>query len=224
MMREFMRHPVFLVPAILLLGLSGCIFDGNRQASSNLGDAPPASPTMIEFATDLGMSWNPGMHRGMWRTETDTTRTTGMVHLVGEIQCPDRYRIIVTGAETSEKIFIGKTMYERSGNSAWTTRAIPNPHMILNNCGKSDPPPNDPARIRLLAEQFNGIQISGPVIREINGHPCREWTRTITEFNRAPVPLTMCYDTRTHALVQSKYGDQVTTFDFDSKVDIKPPL
>lgn len=224
MMREFMRHLAPLAPVLLLLAVSGCIFDRNRQAPSNLGDVPPASPTMIEFASDVGLSWNPGMHRGMWRTETDTPRGSGMVHLVGEIQCPDRYRIIVSGIENSEKIFIGKTMYERIGDGRWTTRTIPNPHMILNSCGKSDPPQDDPARIRLIAEQFGGVQITGPVLRNINGHPCREWTRTLTEFNHPPVPLAMCYDTRTHALVQSKYGDQVTTFDFDSEVDIKAPL
>lgn len=95
--------------------------------------------------------------------------------------------------------------------------------MILGSCGKSSPPAVDPARIRLLADQFRDIDVAGPKLREVNGHKCREWTRKVQNF-QGPLLLTTCYDVKTHALLQTRYGEQTTTFEWDAKVDIKPPL
>jgi hypothetical protein len=224
MMRGFMRT-LFCFPLVLglLLSLSACVFDKEHQTSSALGEAPPATPRIIEFATDLGMSWNPGFLNGMWRTVVDDTRASGKVHIVSEAQCPNRYRVIVTGAERSDTIYIDKTMYQRIADGPWTVRTMPMRHMILNSCGRSGPPIEDPARIRLLAEEFRDGEVSGPYLREIDGRKCREWTRKIPNF-RGPLLLTTCFDVKTHAAVQTKYGDQVTTFDWDVKVDIKRPM
>ncbi len=207
----------------LVLCLPGCRFDEGQRPSSALGEAPPASPQLIDFASDFGRSWNPGMYRGMWRTDIDDVRNGGKIHIRTEAQCPDRYRILVTGAEQSEQIFISRTMYERRGDGAWSHRSMPMPHMMLNACGRNGPPPDDPARIRLLAEQFSGSQISGPEIREVNGHQCRDWTREIDESAK-PIPLSMCYDLKNHAIVQTRFGQLVTTYDWESPVDIKPPI
>jgi hypothetical protein len=65
--------------------------------------------------------------------------------------------------------------------------------------------------------------VTGPKLRKINGHECREWTRQIEDV-RVALPVITCYDTKTHGVVQSRYGDQSTTFDWDVKVDIKPPI
>lgn len=224
MMPEFMRTlSLLLLDLALLYSSSACTFDGNRQASSALGEAPPATPKMIEFATDLGMAWNPGFQKGMWRTEVDDNRASGKVHIIAEAQCPDRYRVVVTGTESSEQIFIDKTMYERKSGGPWAVRPMQIEHMMLRQCGKSGPPPEDPARMRLLAEQFSGTEITGPELREINGHQCREWTRKLQNFN-APLLLVSCYDIKTHATLRVKYGEQVTTYDYDTKVSIKPPI
>lgn len=178
---------------------------------------------MIEFVTDLDLSWNPGVQRGMWRVETDDTRSGGKIHTVSETQCPDRYRVVVTGATPSEKIYIDKTMYERNGDGPWAVRPMQIHHMMLQQCDKREPPHEDPARVRMLAEQFNGVEISGPVLRQINGHTCREWTRKIEDFNSS-LTLATCYDVKSHATIQVKYGGHVTTYDYDAKVDIKPPI
>jgi hypothetical protein len=222
MMRPFMGTFACFVLGVLLLFLSAC-FDGNHNASTGLGEAPPASPTMIEFVTDLDMSWNPGVLRGMWRVESDDNRASGKVHTVSETQCPDRYRVVVTGATRSEKIYIDKTMYERNADGPWAVRPMQIHHMMLQQCGKRDAPHEDPARVRMLAEQFDPLDISGPVLRTIKGHTCREWTRKIQDFNSTLV-LKTCYDVSSHATIQINYGEVVTTYDYDAAVDIKAPL
>jgi hypothetical protein len=223
MMREFMRtFAFFFLDFALLISLSACVFDDNHRASSGLGEAPPATPQMIEFATDMGMSWNPGFQRGTWRSEIDDVRAAGRVRIISEVQCPDRYRVAVTGAEHSDQVFIDKTMYQRNRDGTWAVRPMPMRHMVLNSCGKSNPPTNDPARFRLLAEQFGDLEFTGPERREINGHECREWTRSVPNSS-GPLPLIMCFDIKTHAILQTRYGDQTTTYDYDAKVDIKPP-
>lgn len=107
---------LLFVGQLLLISLSACVFDENHRAGPALGQAPPATPKMIEFAADLGMTWNPGFRNGMWRSEVDDVRPSGKVHIISEAQCPDRYRVVVTGAESSEQIFIDKTMYQRNGD------------------------------------------------------------------------------------------------------------
>ena len=221
MMRPFMRNFALLVLGTLLLSLSAC-FDADH-ASSAVGEAPPASPKMIEFVTDLDMSWNPGVLRGMWRVETDDNRANGKIHTISETQCPDRYRVLVSGSTRSEKIYIDKTMYERNGDGPWAVRPMQIHHMMLQQCNKREPPHEDPARIRILAEQFSGVDISGPVLRKINGHTCREWTRRIQDFNTSLI-LKSCYDVETHGTIQINYGEVVTTYDYDAKVDIKAPI
>ena len=223
-MRQFMRTfgPHFLNLA-LLISTAACSFSDHPSGVSSLTEQPTPTPRIMEYASDLGMSWNPGFQRGMWRNEIDDTRAAGPVHIISEAQCPDRFRVVVTGAEQSESIYIGTTQYRRVGRGKWQAQSIPMKHMILQSCGNSSRPAYDPVRIRVIADQFAEVQVEGPVLREVHGVHCREWTRTIPRFGK-PLLLTTCYDTETGAVVQSKYGDQVTTNFWDIDVSIKAPI
>lgn len=177
----------------------------------------------MQFAADIGSSWYPGYVEGMWKIEVVDQRPAGTVRTVSEAECPDRYRVTVTGAEASETIYIDKMMYRREGSGPWTHKTLPMRHMILNSCSQTAPPKElDPARLRMLADQFRDEQIDGPVIKEIAGHECREWTRNMKSFSKS-VPIKTCYDVKTHAIVQAQYGTQTTTYYSDVKVKITPP-
>ena len=223
-MRQFMRTlgPHFLGLA-LLISSAACHFSDRPNGLSSLTDQPAPTPRIMEYASDLGMAWNPGFERGMWRTEIDDTRQAGPVHIVSEAQCPDRFRVLVTGAEQSETIYVGTTQYHRIDHQKWQTQPLPMKHMILNSCGKSSRPPYDPVRIRMLADQFTDVEVQGPVLREMHGAECREWTRTIPQFGK-PLLVTTCYDTQTGAVVQSKVGNLITTNSWNVNISIKAPI
>lgn len=74
-----------------------------------------------------------------------------------------------------------------------------------------------------MAEELRDITLSKPVMREIAGRQCREWTRT---FMNGKIELlsTNCFDVKTHELVQSKLGNMVSTYYWNVPVEIKPPM
>src|SRR5512133_2521605 len=172
-MRQFMRTlgPHFLGLA-LLISTTACHFSDHPSGLSSLTEQPTPTPRIMAYASDLGMSWNPGFQRGMWRTEIDDTRAAGAVHIISEAQCPDRFRVVVTGAEQSENIYIGTTQDRRVDYGRWKSQPIPMKHMILNSCGNSSRPAYDPVRVRVIADQFAETQVEGPVLREIHGLHC----------------------------------------------------
>jgi hypothetical protein len=222
-MRAFMRIPGPLCLAFfLILMFSSCGYGDHPNPAFSPDDRPPASPRLMQFAADIGSSWYPGYVQGMWKIEVVDQRPGGIVRTISEAQCPDRYRVTVTGAENSETIYIDKMMYHREGSGTWTEKVLPMRHMILASCNLAPPQELDPARLRILADQFRDEQIDGPVIREIAGHECREWTRNMKNFSKS-VPIKTCYDIKTHAIVQAQYGNQTTTYFSGVKVNITPP-
>jgi hypothetical protein len=90
-------------------------------------------------------------------------------------------------------------------------------------CQNRTPQAVDPARTRLVAEQLRDITLSTPVIRDIGGRKCREWTRSFTN-GKKPFLNTNCFDLNTHELVQSKLGNTVSTYYWNIPLEIKPPM
>lgn len=212
-------HLVFL--AALGLSLSGCDFEQSAQGSPAFSDQGPPSPVLMQYAEDFSLGRQARYSARTWRTETDDQRADGIVHIVNLGECPDRYRITVTGIAQSDAIYIGTTMYQRSGDH-WVKKTVPTLHSELGACNDPSALQADKSRIRLVAEQLKGIEIGEPLIREVAGRKCREWTRTVS-FGKRSTTVSSCYDIENHALLRSSRDGQVTTYYLNVPVNIKPP-
>lgn len=222
-MREFMRSFLtFLLCIAALILLCGCKFDtGYYSASSSpMVDTPP-SPELMKYAEDLAYSWNSRAGARTWKTEIDDVRDSRPVHIVTEAVCPDRYHVLFSGADLVDSYYIGKTMYVKKGNAAWSKTTMPMPITHLNAC-RFTPDKIDGERIRLLAESLRGLDIAGPVLREIGGHSCREWNRK-DPGQRVTYPMSSCFDVESHALVQSVNGTTKTLYYWNIPLEIKAP-
>lgn len=217
-----MRNRVHLVLlAALGLSFTACDFEQSAQGSPAFTEQGPPSPVLMQYAEDFSLGRQARYSATTWRTETDDQRTGGTVHIVNLGECPDRYRVTVSGIEQSDAIYIGTTMYQRSGDH-WVTKTIPALHSELSACNEPSAIEADKNRIRLVAEQLKGIEIGAPQIREVSGRKCREWTRTVS-FGKRSTTVSSCYDLENHALLRSSRDGQVTTYYLNVPVDIKPP-
>lgn len=222
-MREPMRKPSILLLTALLISINSACGPGSGDSNRTAADltGPPPSPALMEYSEDLTRSWNARLTAKTWRTEIDDVRAEGPVHIITEAACPDRYHVIVSGAENSDTYYIGKDMYQRKGDGPLRHTSLPLPYQGLASCkGKVDP--IDYSRIRLVAEQLKDIDLSKPTVREVGGRKCREWTRTFAH-GKTPFKNTNCYDLKTHELVQSVIGTTVTVYYWNIPLDIKPP-
>lgn len=178
----------------------------------------------MQYAEDITRSWEFRNESTTWRSEIDDDRQSGPVHIVSEANCPDRrYSVTVTGAETSQRILIDGTLYTRVGKGPWRKSAAMGVRDGIPFCQNRTPQAVDPARIRLVAEQLRDITLSKPVIRDIGGRQCREWTRSFTN-GKVPFLNTNCFDLNTHELVQSKLGNTVSTYYWNIPLEIQPPM
>ncbi len=176
----------------------------------------------MEYAEDLAYSWNSRAGARSWKTEIDDLRDGRPVHTVAEAVCPDRYHVLFAGTVTIDSYYIGKTMYEKRDKSAWSQKSMPMPNAHLDAC-RATPERVDGERIRLLAEALRGLEVSGPALREINGHKCREWIRKDPE-QKITYPMSSCFDVETHELVQSVTGTTKTLYYWNIPLEIHPPI
>jgi hypothetical protein len=224
-MREPMRSP----SSILLLSILICIssacgpgFSDSHASSSGLV-GPPPSPDLMQYSEDLTRSWEARLTATTWRAEIDDIRAAGPVHIITEAACPDRYHVMVSGAVSSDTYYLGAAMYQRKAQGAWTRKSLPMPYLGLASCGKHPEETADYSRIRIVAEQLQGIDLSKPVVREVKGRKCREWTRTF-ENGKTPFRNMSCYDLITHELVKSVAGTIVTVYEWNIPLDIEPRM
>lgn len=175
----------------------------------------------MEYSEDFAQSWNVRSTSKSWKTVIDDVRNSGPVHIVTEAVCPDQYHVVVTGSDLVDTYYIGKTMYQRKGKGRWLQKTLPFEYQGLAFCRSSATENVDPARIRLLAEEFKEIQLSTPVIRDSKGRECREWTQTLQGGNNTS---TTCYDVQTHALLHSVSGKTDITYYWNIPIEIRPPL
>lgn len=220
-----MRKSSFIFLAAILIGIcSACDPDfGDSHSSPNALGGPPPSPDLMQYSEDLTRSWRARLTATTWRTKIDDVRASGPAHIVAEAACPDRYHVMVSGAVSSDTYFLGKAMYQRRAQGAWSRKSLPMPYQGLAPCGKRQDEPVDYSRIRLLAEQLKGIYLSEPVVREVDGRKCREWTRTF-ENEQTPFRTINCYDVNTHELVKSVSGNTISVYEWNIPLDIKPPM
>lgn len=183
----------------------------------------PPNPQLMHYAEDLTLSWNARYTAKTWRSEIDDVYASGPIHLVTEAICPDRYHVSARGAENSDTYYIGKVMYQRRDQGPWVSKTMPIPYQGIPFCRKVPPDNVDAAHIRLVAEQLSDIDLSKPVVREVAGRKCREWTRTFVD-GKVPFRNTNCYDLQTHELVQSVTGKTVSTYHWNIPLEIKPPI
>lgn len=209
---------------VALLGIAfACNFGSKDSPDSSLPMEGPPNPELLQYAEDLTLSWNARYTAKTWRSEIEDVQGSGPVHIVTEAICPARYHVLVTGTQNTDTYYIDKLMYQRKAREPWVKTTLPMSYQGLSFCSKAPPESVDAARIRLVAEQLRDIDLSKPVVREIAGRKCREWTRTFSN-GKVPYNSTNCYDVSTHELVQSVGGHSKATYYWNVPLDIKPPI
>ncbi len=174
----------------------------------------------MQYSEDLAQSWAIRASAKSWKTEIADVQNDEPVHIVTEAVCPDRYHIVVSGAKTSETYFVASRMYHRNGKGPWTQEQMGSRYPLLSSCDNPAQQPADPARVRMLAQQFKDIQLGAPLLREFGGRKCREWSRTYAGESSA----TACFDLTTHALVHLVTGKTEITYYWNIPLEINPPL
>jgi len=218
-----MRKSLLVIGIFSWILCSGCNYGPGVAVDSASATGGPPSPALLQYAEDLTRSWSARYSAKSWKTEIDDIRPAGPVHIVTEGVCPDRYRVVVTGSENSETIYVGKTMYSRTGKSRWVQNPMPTSYQGLQSCGTTRANDVDPARIRLIADQLKEVELSKPTIREFGARQCREWTRSF-QTGKRPYMSSSCYDIKTHDLVHAVTGTTVTTYSWNIPIDIHPPI
>jgi len=210
--------------AILLLGFSfGCNNVSPDARGSTLPLETPLRPDLIQYSEDINLSWNARNSVATWRSEVDDLRPAGPVHIVSEAVCPDRYRVTTSGSDESISVYIGRMKYQRKGDGAWVRQTMHSAQPTIPFCSRFVNVSADSVKIRLVAEEMQNISLSKPIIRQIAGRECREWSRTFVS-GKDTLVSTNCFDIHTHELVQSHTENTVATYYWDPRIDIKAPI
>lgn len=123
-----------------------------------------------------------------------------------------------------ETVYIGRTMYQREGKGRWTQKQMEVENALLAPCRNEEPGGSmDPARVRMLAESFRGIELGPPEVREISGRKCRLWSIKDPDAG-GKYTATNCFDVQTHELVQSVRGAMTTNYYWNVPLEIKAPI
>jgi hypothetical protein len=202
---------------VSLLLLSGCDFS-SREAVFTIGDHGPPTPLLMQYSEDFAVSRSVRSGARTWRTEIDRERPDRKVHIVSEGICPDRVRIITSGAQNSESVYINGYRYSLQPNKKWRKSQTKPPQVDNFACGPKIPPPDSTA-VRILAEQFGNLELDPPTIREIAGRKCRDWmikTEGALQFEN-------CYDVTTHELVQTRRSEETLTYYLNIPLEIEAP-
>lgn len=186
----------------------------------------PLSPLNKEYFLAAQRGFYYGSVVSSVRIDTDQPRDGKNMHVFTEVQCPDHYHMLVTGAVDMERTIIGTTQYERRGRGPWKLSQVASGAPDLSRCRDLDEMkkrrPPDEAQIELYPGVYGDVQVTKGPIREYHGIKCQEYTVLMKDA----LPNTNCFaingDPYTVAHARGNYS--TVMYDFNKPIDIQPPV
>ena len=188
----------------------------------------PLTPLAKEYLLAAQRGFYYGSTVTSLRIETDQLRDGKNMHTLTEVQCPDRYRMLVTGALDMESIFVGTSQYERRGSEPWRVSDAPSGAPGLGRCTdieemKKRLPP-DEAQIELYSGVYGGgsVKVTKGSIREYHGIKCQQYTVVLKDT----LPNTNCFAINgdPYTVAHSRGNYSTVMYDFNKPIDIRPPI